>query len=198
VRCADTHALLQATQTSYHARSLDAHFSSPPQTSPPARPRSRPGSPRPCPAAGSTDIDLTVLEGGWSRFSRRHILPVNRGRGLCVAHVGMYTPPLFTLRHRQYSCGRKRYDMRPTRVKCEDERSVSVSRSGARRARKSSRSWGLVLKRRIRLNVIAAQLQSAAGPDPCERLNPCSVIEGCVALSDYEGSARSDVDPHGG
>jgi len=34
----------------------------------------------------------------------------------------MYTPPPFTLSFRQYSCGGKHDDMRPTRVKCWDER----------------------------------------------------------------------------
>ena len=34
----------------------------------------------------------------------------------------MYTPALFTLRNRQCLCGRERYDMRFTSVKCGDER----------------------------------------------------------------------------
>jgi hypothetical protein len=34
----------------------------------------------------------------------------------------MYIPQNVTLRNRQYSCGRKRYDMRFTSVKCGIER----------------------------------------------------------------------------
>lgn len=59
-------------------------------------------------------------------------------------------------------------------------------------------SSGLVLKRRVRLDVIAAQLQRAVRLDPRKCLNRRPVIKACVVLSDYERSARGGIDPHVG